>query len=99
MVRTMNSDDMECHILSEKELVVFLKYNYTLNFDEREVYNLTKDQYMDWILPKEIKFTSRTVQYDDLITHNFRITDYPTIVGNAWGCDAYNLTQNVTFVK
>lgn len=90
MVRTMNSDDMECHILSEKELVVFLKYNYTLNFDEREVYELTKDQYMDWILPKEIKFTSRTVQYDDLITHNFRITDYPTIVGNAWGSNLFN---------
>lgn len=35
MVRTMSSDDMECRILSEKELVVFLKYNYTLNFDER----------------------------------------------------------------
>ena len=90
MVRTMNSDDMECHILTEKELVVFLKYNYTLNFDEREVHNLTKDQYMDWILPKEIKFTSRTVQYDDLITHNFRVTDYPTIVGNAWGSNLFN---------
>lgn len=90
MVRTMNSDDMECRILSEKELVVFLKYNYTLNFDEREVYNLTKDQYMDWILPKEIKFTSRTVSYDDLITHNFRVTDYPTIVGNAWGSNLFN---------
>lgn len=90
MVRTMNSDDMECHILTEKELVVFLKYNYTLNFDEREIHNLTKDQYMDWILPKEIKFTSRTVQYDDLITHNFRVTDYPTIVGNAWGSNLFN---------
>lgn len=90
MVRTMNSDDMECRILLEKELVVFLKYNYTLNFDEREVYNLTKDQYMDWILPKEIKFTSRTVSYDDLITHNFRVTDYPTIVGNAWGSNLFN---------
>ena len=90
MVRTMNSDDMECRILSEKELVVFLKYNYTLNFDEREVHDLTKDQYMDWILPKEIRFTSRTVQYDDLITHNFRVTDYPTIVGNAWGSNLFN---------
>ena len=90
MVRTMNSDDMECHILSEKELAVFLKYNYTLNFDEREARSLTKDQYMDWILPKEIRFTSRTVQYDDLITHNFRVTDYPTIVGNAWGSSLFN---------
>ncbi len=90
MVRTMSSDDMECHILSEKELVMFLKYNYTVDFDEREVYGLTKDQYMEWILPKEIRFTSRTVQYDDLITHNFRVTDYPTIVGNAWGSNLFN---------
>ncbi len=90
MVRTMSGDDMECHILSEKELAVFLKYNYTLAFDEREVEHLTKEQYMDWILPEEIRFTSRTVQYDNLITHNFRITDYPTIVGNAWGCRLFN---------
>ncbi len=90
MVRTMSGDDMECHILSEKELAVFLKYNYTLAFDEREVEGLQKEQYMDWIIPEEIRFTSRTVQYDDLITHNFRVTDYPTIVGNAWGCRLFN---------
>ncbi len=90
MVSTMSSDEMQCHILSEKELVVFLKYNYTMAFDEREAYRLSRDEYMEWILPKEIKFTSRTVEYDGLITHNFRITDYPTIVGNAWGSNLFN---------
>lgn len=99
MLRTMNSDDLECRILSEKELVVFLKYNYTINFDEREVDQLTKEQYMDWILPKEISFTSRTVQYDDLITHNFRITDYPTIVGNAWGSNLFNYPSTKVVMK
>lgn len=89
MVHTMSVEGMECRILSEKELVVFLKYNYTLAFDEREVYRLTKDQYMDWILPKQIKINSRTVQYDDMITHNFRVTDYPTMVANAWGCNLF----------
>ncbi len=99
MLQTMNSDDMECHVLDEKELAVFLKYNYTMNFDEREVYSLTKDQYMDWILPKEIRFTSRTVQYDDLITHTFRVTDYPTIVGNAWGCNLFGRPSTRTVMK
>jgi len=89
MVDTMSVDGMECRILSEKELVVFLKYNYTPIFDEREVYSLTKDQYMDWILPQQIKISSRTVQYDNIITHNFRITDYPTLVTNAWGCNLF----------
>ena len=89
MVDTMSVDGMECKILSEKELVVFLKYNYTPVFDEREVYQLTKNQYMDWILPQQIKLTSRTVQYDNVITHNFRVTDYPTLVTNAWGCNLF----------
>lgn len=99
MLQTMNSDDMECRILDEKELAVFLKYNYTMNFDEREVYSLSKDQYMDWILPKEIKFTSRTVQYDDLITHTFRVTDYPTIVSNAWGCNLFGRPSTRAVMK
>ena len=62
MIETMNSDDMQCHILSEKELAVFLKYNYTLDFDEREAAGLSRDEYMDWILPREIRFTSRTTR-------------------------------------
>lgn len=89
MVDTMSVDHWNCKILSEKELAVFLKYNYTLAFDEREVYQLTKEEYMDWILPKQIKFTSRTTQYDNIVTHNFRITDYPTLVRNAWGCNLF----------
>lgn len=91
MLRQMASNDMECHILNEKELVIFLKYNYTVDFDEREAYSLQPEQYMDWILPRRIKFTTRTVKYDDLITHNLRITDYPTFVGNAWGSQIFNM--------
>jgi hypothetical protein len=36
--QTLAGGDLACHILSEKELAVFLKYQYTLQFDEREVY-------------------------------------------------------------
>lgn len=84
------NQNMECHQLEDKELAVFLKYQYDMTFDEREVEKLTPDQYMDWILPDKIKFTARTVQYDDLITHNFRLRDYPTMVTNAWGAGFFN---------
>lgn len=90
MVSTMSTSDMDCHILSEKELVVFLKYNYTQNFDEHEVDNMPKDKYMDWILPKHISMSGREVRYDDLITHTFRVKDYPTLVANAWGYQLFN---------
>ena len=99
MVDTMSVDNWNCKILSEKELVVFLKYNYTLFFDEREVYQLTKDQYMDWILPKQIKINSRTVQYDNIVTHNFRVTDYPTLVGNAWGANLFSRPDTKVVMK
>lgn len=99
MIKSMVQADMQCRILEEKELVMFLKYNYTIDFDEREAYGLTPDQYMDWILPKQIRFTSRQVKYDDLITHTFRIRDYPTMVGNAWGHSLFHIMGTRAVLK
>ncbi len=89
-IEQFGSNNMQCHQLSGEELAVFLKYNYSMLFDEREVKALTPDQYMDWILPDTIKFTSRQVQYDELITHSLRLRDYPVVVGNAWAAKMYN---------
>lgn len=84
------SNGMVCHQLKGAELAIFLKYNYGLEFDEREAYRLKPEQYRDWILPDEISFAGRTVKFDRLITHNFRLRDYPATVGNAWGCQFFN---------
>ncbi len=89
-IQTFATNNMECHQLEGKELAVFLKYQYNMTFDEREVEKLEPSEYMDWILPDTIKFTARTVQYDELITHNFRFRDYPTVVSNAWGAGFFN---------
>ncbi len=89
-VNQFSQNNIDAKQLSGAELAVFLKYNYGMNFDEREVYNLKPEQYMDWILPNTIKFTTRQVHYDDLITHQFRVRDYPIVVGNAWAATMYN---------
>ena len=89
-VNQFNQNSIEARQLRGKELAVFLKYNYGMTFDEREVNALTPDEYMDWILPDKIKFTARQVWYDDLITHHFRLRDYPVVVGNAWAATIYN---------
>lgn len=94
MLSVMQSGGMECSVLKDQEVAIFLKYNYTLDFDEREVYKLKPEEYMDWILPKKIEFGSRTITYDNLTTYNFRVADYPTMVGNAWGHSVFN--QNGT---
>ena len=54
---------------------------------------------MDWILPDTVRFSSRTVQYDDLITHNFRLRDYPMVVGNAWGSTLFNILGTKVVLK
>lgn len=89
-IASFASESMECHQLEGAELAIFLKYNYTLFFDEREAYQLAPEEYMDWILPKEISFGSRTVTYDGMVTHNFRFRDYPMTVNNAWGSGFFN---------
>lgn len=89
-VDSFGNNNISCQMLHGPELAIFLKYNYGVDFDEREAYRLKPEQYMDWILPEKISFTSRTVQYDNLITHNLRFRDYPTEVGNAWGHRFFN---------
>ncbi len=91
--------NMDCHQLKGEELAVFLKYNYGMEFDEREVKNLSPEEYMEWILPDKVRITTRTVQYDDLITHNFRLRDYPMVVGNAWGSSMFNTLGTKVVLK
>lgn len=100
-INILGANDMDCHQLEGPELAIFLKYNYTAAFDEREAYRLKPEQYMSWILPKSITFTPRTVQYDDLITHNLKVTKYPTMVANAWGHKLFNTpnTRAVMIMK
>ena len=99
MISTMAIQGMECKILKEQELAIFLKYNYSVIFDEREAWNLKPEEYMDWILPDRIEFNSRTVTYDDIITHNIRVTDYPILVENAWGHSLFNRPDTRVVLK
>lgn len=98
-VAQFGTRDMACRRLEGPELAIFLKYNYTVLFDEREAYRLKPEEYLDWILPKRIAFTARTVKYDDLITHNLKVTRYPTSVANAWGCQLFNMPDTRVVMK
>ena len=98
-IATFAGNNMICHQLKGEELAVFLKYSYGMEFDEREAKSLSPEEYMDWILPDTVRFSSRTVQYDDLITHNFRLRDYPMVVGNAWGSTLFNILGTKVVLK
>ena len=99
MLQSMNANEIPCRQLKGAELAIFLKYNYAQGFDEREAYSLQPEQYMDWVLPREIRFAPRTVCYDGVYTHNVRVKEFPSEVGNAWGAALFNIPYTRVVMK
>lgn len=90
---------LKCKLLNDKEIAVFLKANYTEEFDEREVYKLSPEEYMDWILPKNVKFKINKFFVDDVAYSNLVIADYPLAARNAWGNYFFNIPGSRVVVK
>ena len=63
-IETFADAGMKTHILSDKELCIFLKYNYTDKFNEEDVDALDEREYVDWILPERVEFSSRSTVVD-----------------------------------
>lgn len=89
-VETFAEAGMTTHILNTKELCVFLKYNFTDKFNEEDIDVMDEREYMDWILPDELSFSSRSTKIDGEESFCFTIRNYPLVVGNAWGFQLFN---------
>ena len=82
---------MSSKILNNRELAVFLKYNFTNNFEENDVKVLQDSELYKWVIPHNINFTSTTTSFDGVETLNFTIRNYPLNVLNAWGYKLFNI--------
>ena len=87
----INKAGLDVNGLNQKEVAVFLKYNYTYEFDEREVNNISIDELMEWVNPKSIQFKSNSFIVDGIETSTSIITEYPLKVKNAWGSNIFNI--------
>ncbi|MCK9303450.1 MAG: ATP-binding protein, partial [Bacteroidales bacterium] len=76
-----------------KDLIVFLKANYTKEFYEKEVDRLLEEDYVEWLMPKEVVFRMGSTYIDGEQYRNFTISDYPLYVDNAWGSGLFNLDR------
>ena len=90
-IETFADAGMRTHILTDKELCIFLKYNYTDKFNEEDVDALDPREYVDWILPEEVSFSARSTLVDGEECFNFTVRNYPLAVGNAWGYQMFNI--------
>ena len=90
-IETFAEAGMHSHVLNDKEICIFLKYNYTDKFNEEDVDALDEREYVDWILPEEVSFSARSTMVDGEECFNFTVRNYPLAVGNAWGFQMFNL--------
>lgn len=90
-IETFAEVGMDCHILNDKEICVFLKYNYTDKFREEDVESMDPREYVNWILPEEVSFSARSTVVDGEECFHFTVRNYPLTVGNAWGYQLFNI--------
>ena len=80
----MQIGEMSAHRLNDKELAVFLKYSNQIDFDERDIEHIDPKDYVKWAMPEVVDIKVRRVEINHIITHNFRVVNYPTVVDDAW---------------
>lgn len=98
-VTSLQSGEMKPRRLKDKELVVFLRYTNSVDFDEREVEQLRPSEYVDFILPDSLEICRNTVEVNNIVTHNFRVVKYPLNVSDAWGANLFDMPGTKVVVK
>jgi len=69
-------------ILNKKELAIFLKYNFTSNFEEDDIDVLHDEEILDWIKPQDIRVTTKSVFLDGIngkMEYSWDLPDNATI--------------------
>lgn len=80
----LTNGEMKTKRLGDRELAVFLKYSNQIDFDERDVEKVRPEELHIWAQPDTVDIHPRRIEVNHIITHNFRVVNYPTIVDDAW---------------
>ncbi len=90
-VTTFLDGGMTSRILGDKELCLFLKYQYTDQVEENDLDVIQEEERLNWIMPKDVQFTTTKTYIDGVETYNYTISNYPVSVLNAWGYKIFNM--------
>ncbi len=96
---TLSAGEMDVHLLDTKELAVFLKYTNQIDFDEREIDKIAPEDYAQWAMPQSLSFKFRTIEVNNIVTHNLRVVNYPTMVGDAWLAGVMSMPATKVVIK
>ena len=90
-IMTFQNIGMTSHILDTKELALFLKYNYTSSFNEKDLDVIFEEELMSWVCPHTVEFKPRSVLIDGEECFTFTVKNFPISVLNAWGYKIFNI--------
>ena len=82
-----------------KEICVFLKYTNSIDFEERDIDKLDEEDYMAWAMPENVQFTTKNAVINKIVTHQLRVSNYPTSVGDAWLAGVMSIPGTKVVVK
>ena len=95
----LENGELTVRRLDDKGLAVFLKYTNQIDFDEHDVEKLDPENYYLWAQPEKVDIRVRRVEINHIITHNFRVVNYPTLVGDAWLAGVMSIPGTKVVVK
>ncbi|MBR1566573.1 MAG: DUF87 domain-containing protein, partial [Oscillospiraceae bacterium] len=96
---SLQQGELQVRRLDDKGLAVFLKYSNALDFDENEIDKLRPEDYAEWAKPDVVDIKARRVEINHVITHNLRVNNYPSLVGDAWLAGVMSIPGTKVVVK
>lgn len=91
--------EIDAHKLDDKELAVFLKYTNEIDFDERMIEKIRPEDYATFAMPQSVVINPRTVEVNHIMTYNFRMSAFPTLVDDAWLATVMSMPATKVVVK
>ena len=86
-------------ICKARDLAIFLKANYSKDFDERETESKGADSLVDWTMPQNVQFKAGHTLVDGKPYKQFCITDFPLEVGNGWIYNICSMPSTKVVIK
>lgn len=84
MIDSLVRGEMNPKRLDDRELAIFLKYTNELDFDENDIDKVKPEDYAAWAMPKQIDIRVRETEVDKMLSYTMRVTNYPSMVDDAW---------------
>ena len=95
----LEGSDLPVHRLNNRELALFLKYTNQIDVREDEVDRMAHQDYVMWAQPDTVDIGVRTVEVNHIITYNFMVSHYPTMVGDSWLASVMSMPNTKVVVK